>query len=232
MNLERSIHNLSKRIERLDTFDGGSNDSNYWRGKKIIPLSEWTRLTGTHFALQYFPDDFDKCQTFLTECELKGSDDKTRKWYSDYLDLMEHQRNPNYGKSKCFHCLLSPDRDDPIFIGINRLVAKGLEDNKDNNNPILYPCHIANRFECPYEKGKKIIEAKFDQDLFALDRMAYEVELAFAKAELEREIDNIQIRTIQSIYHACTNLEIHSIKLLSALSRNSLQRKALLLLLS
>ena len=206
MNLERSIHNLSKRIERLDTFDGGSNDSNYWRGKKIIPLSEWTRLTGTHFALQYFPDDFDKCQTFLTECELKGSDDKTRKWYSDYLDLMEHQRNPNYGKSKCFHCLLSPDRDDPIFIGINRLVAKGLEDNKDNNNPILYPCHIANRFECPYEKGKEL-DARFDVDhLFELAKMAFAVEISLAVAR--RDTSSVQIRNKQDLYMALTNREM------------------------
>jgi len=84
LNLERSIHNLSKRIERLDTFDGGSNDSNYWRGKKIIPLSEWTRLTGTHFALQYFPDDFVKFLTFSTKSELKDSNERIRKWYSDY----------------------------------------------------------------------------------------------------------------------------------------------------
>ena len=69
-------------------------------------------------------------RTFLTESELKDSDEQTRKWYSDYLDLMEYKRNPNYGRTKCFHCLLSPDGDDPIFIGINRLVAKGLEKNR------------------------------------------------------------------------------------------------------
>ena len=154
MNLERSIHNLSKRIERFDSWNGDGNDSNHWKGKAIIPLNDWIQLKGTPYALQYFPDDFDKFQTFLTETELKDSDDKTRRWYSDYLDLMEYKRNPNYGRTKCFHCLLSPDGDDPIFIGINRLVAKGLEENK--NNPIQYPCPIANRFECPYnyEKGK------------------------------------------------------------------------------
>ena len=63
---------------------------------------------------------------------------------------MEYKRNPNYGKTQCFHCLLSPDGDEPIFIGINRLVAKGLDENK--NNPLQHPCPVANRFECPYEK--------------------------------------------------------------------------------
>ena len=136
MNLERSISNLSKRIERLDSLDGDGNDSNHWRGKAIIPLNDWIRLRGTSYALEYFPDDFDMSRTFLTESELKDGDDQTRKWYSDYLDLMEYRRNPNYGRTKCFHCLLSPEGDDPIFIGINRLVAKGLEKDENQNNSI------------------------------------------------------------------------------------------------
>ena len=120
MNLERSINNLSKRIERFYSLGDGS-DSNHWKGKEIIPLNEWIQLKGTSYALKFFPDDFDRSQTFLTESELKDSNDQTRTWYSDYLDLMDYKRNPNYGRAKCFHCLLSPDRDDPIFIGIKRL---------------------------------------------------------------------------------------------------------------
>ena len=76
------------------------------------------------------------------------------------------------------------------IIGINKVVAKRLEkgtqqQQKENNTNYnksentIYPCRVQNRFECPYEKGKKIIEAKFDEDLFALDRMAYEVVIEF-----------------------------------------------------
>ncbi len=100
MNLERSIRNLSKRIERFDSFNGDGNDSTHWRGKEIIPLNEWIQLKETPYARLYFPDDFDRFQTFLIENELKNSDEITRKWYSDYLDLMEHKRNPNYGRAK------------------------------------------------------------------------------------------------------------------------------------
>ena len=138
--------------------NGDGNDSNHWKGKAIIPLNDWIQFRGTPYALQYFPDDFDDYTTFLTESEVKDSDEQTRKWYSDYLDLMEVRRNPNYGRTKCFHCLLSPERDDPIFIGINRLVAKGLENTHSNTSP-EYPCHIINRFECPYEEWK-IIKCK------------------------------------------------------------------------
>ena len=94
---------------------------------------------------------------------------------------MEYRRNPNYGRAKCFHCLLSPDGDDPIFIGINRLVTKGLEkDNKDN--PVQYPCSVVNRFECPYEKGKES-DARFGvDDLYDLANMAFAVEIALAVA--------------------------------------------------
>jgi len=186
LNLDKSISDLSKRIERLDSFDDDSNDSNHWRGKEIIPLNDWIQLRGTSYALYYFPDNFDKFQTFLTEEELKDSDEQTRKWYSEYLDLMEYKRNPNYGRAKCFHCLLSPHQDDPIFIGTNRLVAKGLEDSKDDNrgNPIQYPCHVENRFECPYdyEKGKGLDTGINIGNLFELARMAFAVEIVLAVA--------------------------------------------------
>ena len=42
-----------------------------WRTKEIIPLNEWIQLRGTPCAQEYFPDDFDKPRTFLTESELK-----------------------------------------------------------------------------------------------------------------------------------------------------------------
>jgi hypothetical protein len=208
LNLDKSINDLTKRIDRFDLSNGNSNDSNYWRGKEIIPLDEWIQLKGMPYALECFPDDFDKCQTFLTENELKDSDEQTRSWYSNYLDLMEYRRNLNYGKSKCFHCLLSPDRDDPIFIGINRLVAKGLEDNDDDkkNNTILCPCHVENRFECPYEIGKGL-DTRFNvENLFELANMAFAVEIALAVAR--KVTSSVQIKNKRDLYQALTNREI------------------------
>ncbi len=208
MNLDRSISNLSKRIERFYSPDGDGNDSNHWRGKEIIPLNEWIQLIGTPYALEYFPDDFNRFQTFLSENDLKDSNEQTRKWYFDYLDLMEYKRNPNYGRVKCFHCLLSPDGDDPIFIGINKLVAKGLENDKDDNKktPIEYPCSIANRFECPYGKGKES-DARFNvEDLFDLAKMAFAVEISLAVAR--KDSSAVQIKNEQDLYRALTNREI------------------------
>ena len=210
MNLERSINSLSKRINRFDSIAGDRNDSNHWRGKEIIPLNNWIQLRGTPYALEYFPDDFDEFHTSLTESELQNSNDKTRKWYSDYLDLMEHKKNPNYGKPKCFHCLLSPVRDDPIFIGINRLVAKGLENDKadKNNNPILYPCLVENRFECPcdYDKGKGS-DSRFNvEDLFKLASMAFAVEIALAVARKDTSV--IKIKNKEDLYQTLTNREM------------------------
>jgi hypothetical protein len=207
LNLDKSISELSKRIERLDSVNGDCKNSNHWRGKEIIPLSEWIPLRGTPYFLQYFPDDFDGFQTFLTESELKYGDEQTRKWYSDYLDLMDHKRNRNYGREKSFHCLLSPERDDPIFIGINRLVATGLE-NDNKSNPIQYPYSVVNRFKCPYEKGKRSnTNTKFDvDDLFDLANMAFAVEIALAVAR--KDTSAIQIKNKQDLYQVLTNREI------------------------
>jgi hypothetical protein len=212
LNLERSINNLSKRIERFDSFDGDGNDSNHWRGKEIIPLNDWVQLRGTPYALQCFPDDFENPRTFLTECDLTNSDEPTRKWYSDCLDLMEYRRNPNFGRTKCFHCLLSPDGDDPIFIGINRLVAKGLE-NKDGNTLPEYPCRIANRFECPYDcKKGKPSNARFDvNDLLDLAEMAFAVEIALAVAR--KETSACQIKNKLDLHQALTNREMFDVVL-------------------
>ena len=160
MSLDKSINNLSSRLDRFDSSNGSGNELTYWKGRKIIPLNEWKKIVNyekafsfgieghlqTKKALQYFPDDYSRSLFPLGVQE--EFEEKVNEWYSDYEELMEHKRNPNYGRTKCFHCLLSPDGDDPIFIGINRLVTKGLEQDENKNNPILYPCHIGKRFEC------------------------------------------------------------------------------------
>jgi hypothetical protein len=62
---------------------------------------------------------------------------------------------------KCFHCLLSPDREDPIYIGINRLVAKGaiVQDITNDDSNTTTPQHI-----CPIGEGhqKRIIQRYFE----------------------------------------------------------------------
>ena len=104
--------------------------------------------------------------------------------------------------------MLSPDGDDPLFIGINRLVAKGLEDDKNENmnDPIQYPCSIANIFECPYEKGKES-DARFNaENLFDLAKIAFAVEISLAVAR--KDTSSVQIKNKQELYRALTNQEM------------------------
>ena len=104
--------------------------------------------------------------------------------------------------------MLSPDREDPLFIGINRLVAKGLEEDESKNNPIPYPCHVINRFECPYEEGKRLDIESDVEDLFDLANMAFAVEISLAVAR--RDTSVIQIKNKQDLYQALTNREIYN----------------------
>jgi hypothetical protein len=94
-----------------------------------------------------------------------------------------------------------------IFLSIFGIGSKSLaqegDDNKDsfnnnkkdnnNNNTAsttstsasIYPCKVLNRYACPYDnKGGKIkADANFDVDgLFALNKLAFQVELAFSHA--------------------------------------------------
>ena len=39
------------------------------------------------------------------------------RWLSNYVKLMEKNKNTEYGKTECFRCLLSPDREEaPILL--------------------------------------------------------------------------------------------------------------------
>jgi hypothetical protein len=180
----------------------------HWKGKPIIPLDNWIELQDRPCALDYFPDDFDQPLTNISEDELRGKRKRedAMKWNSDFIELMEYTRNPNYGEAKCFHCLLSPAGDDPIFIGINRLVAKGLTDGK--HDPLQYPCEVVNRFQCPYERtnGESAIKSIFDvEDFFKLEEMAFAVEISLAKARKEDSI--IRVRNKKELLYALTDKE-------------------------
>jgi hypothetical protein len=121
LNLERSIANFEKKLNRVDPILGTRNKTglSVWKGRQIILLDDWIELKDTPDALRYFPDDFDQTLTCMSGDEKVGTQQEQedlRKWDSDYQELMEFTKNPNYGKLKCFYCLLSPDGDDPIFI--------------------------------------------------------------------------------------------------------------------
>jgi hypothetical protein len=85
-------------------------------------------------------------------------------------------------------------------------VTKGFEENKGKNNPIPYPCHVVNRFECPCEKGK-VSKIKFDvEDLVELANVAFAVEVALAVAR--KDSSAVQIKNKEDLYRALTNREM------------------------
>jgi hypothetical protein len=196
----------------------------YWKDKPIIQLDEWITIRDTPYALDCFPDDFDQGRTHIPrnepEKEKEEQEEDVKKWNSDFIELMEYTKNPNYGKMKCFHCLLSPIGDDPIFTGINRLVAKGLTNREQD--PLQYPCKVVNRFQCPYERNNNVKRAPnstFDVgDLFKLKRMAFAVEISLAIAE--KEDSRIRVRNKEELFIALTNKDTLT-KILEQGSRGS-----------
>ena len=104
---------------------------------------------------------------------------------------MEYRKNPEYGKWKCFRCLLSRDREEAgIFIGINKVVSKALDTNGDS----VYPCKVLNRFACPYDTKSNNytmdgnIKRPDVDNFFHLSELAFAVELALAKAQEEDSV--------------------------------------------
>ena len=46
--------------------------------------------------------------------------EETNKWHSDYIELMQHKKDPGYGGTKCHGCLLCPQEDK---FGIHKVIA-------------------------------------------------------------------------------------------------------------
>jgi hypothetical protein len=217
--LDKSVNSLSERLNKLYPHTNSSNSSNdgihYWKGRKIIPLDKWLKITKANTisrsesynvkeGLQYFPDDYFAWMFPLGIPE--EFKEEANKWYSEYIELMEYRRNPHYGRTKCFRCLLSPDMEESaLFVGINKVISRAMEgennetssnnskkdDNSNTTNSTtstrtsIYPCKVLNRYACPYDnKVSKIkADANFDvEDLFALSKLAFQVELAFGHA--------------------------------------------------
>jgi len=68
------------------------------------------------------------------------------------------------------------------------------------------PCHVENRFESTYEKGK-VSDIEFDvEDLFELANMAFAVEISLTVAR--KDTSSTQIKNKQDLYQALTNREM------------------------
>jgi hypothetical protein len=188
------VENLAKRFDKISPImNNRENGISYWKDKMIIPLEDWTLLKDTSEALEYFPDDFQIPTMFIPETELQHKDEDTKKWYSNYLELMSYTKNENYGRAKCFDCLLDPGGDDPIFIGIDKLISKGLG--------VEYPCQVVNRFRCPFERSANGKDALFDvDDLFTLRELAFAVEISLAKAR--KDYSEIRIKNKDELLQA------------------------------
>jgi hypothetical protein len=213
LKLKRSINNLAKKLDSLDdliTTSDNKTGLRYWRDKPIIPIDEWITIRDTPYALDYFPDGFDQGWTYIRRNQLekeKEQEEDEKKWNSDFIELMEYTKNPNYGEIKCFHCLLSPAGDDPIFIGIKRLAAKGLTDGEQDL--LQYPCKVVNRFQCPYERNnaKRAVNSTIDvEDLFRLERMAFAIEISLGIAE--KEDSRIRVRNKRELFNALTDKDM------------------------
>jgi hypothetical protein len=181
-DLRRIIAEKKKEAEQESKF---YDPNYYWKGKKIVSLDQWYQIKegyGLKAALEFFPNDYRygfAC-TFddIENIALKQEADQ---WFSEYVKLMEYGKNTEYGKTKCFRCLLSPDRENAgMFFGMNKVISRAL----DADGVSIYPCKILNRFECPYDTKSNNYTMhcnmkRHDVDyLFHLSEMAFAVELA------------------------------------------------------
>jgi hypothetical protein len=234
LNLDRSINKLLERINNLYP-DVNNNGPGYWKGRKIVPLDQWYQVKERYslkVALQYFPNDFDGgFPSIIDKIEDQALKEDAIRWYSDFVKLMEYSRNTKYGRTLCFRCLLSPDREmAKIFAGMNKVISRTL----DTDSESVYPCKILNRFLCPYDKKimAEVEDIAMDNNqiekpnvdyLFYLSELAFAVELALAKARGEDSV--FKIKSAADVHEALTNKETLEMVLQQGLKEEHMRYK-------
>ena len=140
----RFIHIL---LHLLNNHQNRNDGINYWKGKKIISVKDWNELyeknstfTNSYKTiltsrkpLQYFPDDYNDSISVIGIKDEKLKEE-IQKWNTDYYELLEYRKNPILGRMKCSNCLLSGSNDDPIFVGIEKVFARIVSNQCNNNN--------------------------------------------------------------------------------------------------
>ena len=123
----------------------------------------------------------------IIEEEIK---EEAQKWNKEYYELLEFRKNPTLGRNKCSRCIFSTDLDDPLFVGIEKVVARIVSNQCNNNNNLnfisntdndlsLYPCIVMNFFQCPFENNNNQYPYT-KEDLFTLQRIAFTIEQAIS----------------------------------------------------
>jgi hypothetical protein len=247
MNLDKTIKELTDRLDVVHHYSYYSpsnnelkNDGiNYWKGKKIISVKVWKELyeknstyTDTYTItltsrkpLQYFPDDYNGSRSLLSVIDEKLKEE-IQNWNKNYYELLEYRKNPVLGRMKCSKCLLSGSNDDPIFVGIEKVFAR-IVSNQCNNNIandqshglITYHCNILNIFSCPFENKKESYNKKEEiesiysykrEDLFALHKISFVIEQAITtffeitkdnEIIYETDFENDRIQEIHTKYN-------------------------------
>jgi hypothetical protein len=245
MNLDKTLKELSNRLDEVSpastTIDYKNRDDgiNYWKGKKIIPTKAWndlyekssstytnayTTILTSRKPLQYFPDEYNNSISIsnIVDEKLKK---EIQKWNTDYYELLEYKKNPTLGRMKCSKCLLSGSNDDPIFVGIEKVFARIVNNQCNDNNAannysdgiITYHCNIMNIYSCPFESKESYDEnegkTKYPykrEDLFTLHQISFAIEQAITtffeitkQNEIIFEVDfeNDRVKEIHTSYY-------------------------------
>ena len=54
------------------------------------------------------------------------------------MNYLEFRKNPTLGRNKCSGCIFSTDLDDPLFVGIEKVIARIVSNHCNNNNLNYY----------------------------------------------------------------------------------------------
>lgn len=116
---KKQTDNLAKRLDSFEAKystgngnnDGPSDSIRWWKGKPIIPLDEWIKLSNcgevftsgtvegvqrTKEALQYFPDDYGSGFLIFPKGVERKYTEEAFVWHIQFIELLKFKKHPQF----------------------------------------------------------------------------------------------------------------------------------------
>ena len=157
LKTDRLVNTLNRRLEERFPLnvppDSQSGIVTIWKGKRIVSLEEWSKITGTRLdddkvvfdinkGFDFFPDHlnqlvFQLCFEGPNEYLKEIPNEEFDAWLKDYIELLVFKRDQGFGNMLCGGCLLNPFKDQSgLRIGLHKIVAKLLQKELNVNQPL------------------------------------------------------------------------------------------------
>jgi hypothetical protein len=154
----------AKLAKRMEDYKQAGQKPGYWRRRKKVSEREWRALvhSGREDVFRFMPNKFVYTPFFMYS-KLDNNSKQLKSWVKDYFEYLLQTQDADYGEQLCGKCILRPKYVHIAYDNVDSLEIKDVAAKEFirqvklplAEEKIMYPCPVANRFNCPFKDAEK-----------------------------------------------------------------------------